>query len=286
MAALVPSAATAARALASAMAVLLAACGREEAEQPKAEPPPVAFERASGNALEHGERMARVLGCRGCHGDDLTGHAWIEDPQVAILYTSNLTRSVPEYSDAELARTIREGARPDGSPLWAMPSEIFTELHDADMVPLIAWLRTVRPAGTAHPRIAIGPQGRREIASGEIVPAPEEVRRGRGVGPSPLDGRHEFARYMIRATCSECHGLDLTGSREEGRDGRRGPPDLIVASGYTREQFRRLMRTGLPPDGRDLGLMKRVSESRFAHLTTREIDSIYDYLAARAAAPQ
>jgi cytochrome c553 len=228
--------------------------------------------------------MARVLGCRGCHDDALTGHAWIDDPNVAMLYTSNLTRAVPEYSDAQLARAIREGVRHDGSPLWDMPSDIFTDLSGDDLAPLIAWLRTVPPAGAAHPRIVVGPEGRRRIARGELRPMPDLVRENRSKGPPPLDGRHDWARYMIRATCAECHKLDLTGWR--GEEGPRSPPDLIVASGYTREQFRRLMRTGLPPDGRDLGLMKQVSERRFAHLTPREVDAIYDYLAARAAAPQ
>lgn len=239
---------------------------------------------ASAGAVAHGERLARVLGCRGCHGDDLTGRPWIEDSEVAILFTSNLTRAVPAYSDAALAQTIRNGARPDGSPLWDMPSSLFTDLADADMAALIAYLRTVPPSGQTHPRIVIGPEGRREIEAGTIRPEPAVVQSSRGKGPPPLDGRHDWARYMIRATCSECHGLDLAG--HEGREGRPGPPDLLVAGGYSREQLRHLLRTGAPPDGRRLGLMADVARGRFAHMTPREIDAIYDYLAARAARPQ
>jgi hypothetical protein len=96
--------------------------------------------------------------------------------------------------------------------------------------------------------------------------------------PAVLDGRHEFARYMTRATCGECHGLTLTGHGVAPEH----TPDLNVAGAYTRAQFRHLMRTGQPLAGRRLRLMGEVARGRFAHLTDREVDAIYDYLVARA----
>ena len=264
-----------------ALAAMTACGGGEEKAAP---PPPLQFATIAGaSPVARGERLGKVLGCTGCHGADLTGHPWIEDPRQAILFASNLTRALPGYSDAELARTIRFGARPDGSPLWEMPSQIFTDLSEPDMAALIAWLRTVPPAGEAHPRIRIGPEGRRMIAAGEIKPIPQQVREARGVESARLDGRHDWARYMIRATCSECHGLELAGQRG---DPAHSPPDLVVAGGYSREQFRHLMRTGEPVGGRRLGLMAEVARGRFAFLTQSEVDAIYDYLAARANAPQ
>jgi len=271
-------------ALVAALAVL-AGCGRDQPkQQPQPAPAPLRFEEASADPLRHGERIARVLGCRGCHGDDLKGYLWSDDPKDVLLYTSNLRRAVPAYSDAELERAIRGGVRRDGTPLWGMPSELFTDLDSADMAALVRYLRSLPAEGDEHPRPVFGPRARREIERGEWRPAPEEVRLGRGDGPPAVGGGHDWARYMIRATCSECHRLDLTG--HEGRGSRRGVPDLIVAGAYSREQFRHLMRTGLPPGGRDLGLMKRVSIGRFAFLTPREVDAIYDYLEARAARPQ
>jgi cytochrome c553 len=268
---------------AAALALLLAGCGEREkaaAPQPEAPAPVVQFEQASADPVRHGERLARVLGCRGCHDDDMTGGAWSEDPREALIWTSNLRRAVPAYSDAQLERAIRGGVRADGSPLWAMPSEIFTHLSEADMRALIAYLRAQPATGEAHPLPVFGPEGRRQIASGDWKPAPEEVRLGRSIASPALGGGHEQARYMIRATCSECHGLDLRGRQE--REGPRGPPDLAVVAGYSRDQFRHLMRTGEPPGGRDLGLMARVSIGRFSHMSRSEVDAIYDYLAARA----
>src|SRR5688500_7273738 len=104
-------------------------CSDEPKQQAPAKPV-FGFAVVEGGTSARGERLGKVLGCTGCHGKDLTGYPWSEDPEMAILFTSNLTRAVPRYSDAELARTIRFGARPDGSPLWLMPSHIFTDLSD------------------------------------------------------------------------------------------------------------------------------------------------------------
>ena len=271
----------------AALSLLLAACG-SPAPKPEAEAvlqfdPPARAAGAEQAALRHGERLASVLGCRGCHGKDLTGHIGEDDPKIAVLWTSNLTRELPAYSDPALEHALRAGVRHDGSPLWLMPSELFAQLSDPDMSALIAWLRTVPPKGEAHPRIRIGPTGRKMIGTGEVKDTPTWVRETRAKGPARLDGRHEKARYMVRATCAECHGIELKGDPP----GTEEPsPDLVVASAYSRDEFRHLLRTGEPTGGRKLKLMAEVARGRFVHLTDGEVDAIYDYLKARAEAPQ
>ena len=42
------------------------------------------------------------------------------------------------------------------------------------------------------------------------------------------------------------------------------------------------MRTGRPPDGRDLGLMKEVAERDFSSYSDEEVGQLYTYLRARA----
>jgi cytochrome c553 len=263
-------------------ALLLAACDR-------APPPPPApltgFEQPATTdqaALRrHGERLAQVLGCRGCHGDDFTGEDW-SDPGFSTQHSSNLTRAMARYSDTQFIRIVREGRRPDGSALWEMPSAIFAHVSNGDLRAVAAYLRTLPAAGVDHPQLVIHARGRRAVAAGEWRSSPDQVEDERGRGPARLDGRHEAARYMVRATCGECHGVTLA-----GRASARGQvPDLIVAAGYTREQFRHLMRTGEAPGGRRLRLMDQVARGRFAYLTPREVDAIHDYLIARAARPQ
>jgi cytochrome c553 len=96
-----------------------------------------------------------------------------------------------------------------------------------------------------------------------------------------FDATHDWARYMVRATCGECHGVTLTGNVWPGE--ARSPPDLNVAGAYTRADFHQLMRTGVAAGGRQVGLMSQVARGRFSHLTDAEVDAIYDYLVARAA---
>ena len=42
------------------------------------------------------------------------------------------------------------------------------------------------------------------------------------------------------------------------------------------------MRTGVPPGGRDLGLMKEVAQRDFANYTDEEVAQLHAYLRARA----
>jgi len=268
----------------AAWALLLAACGRASQAPAAAAPSPRFVQAAGQTQRQHGERLALVLGCRGCHGRNLQGQPWEENADLAIEFSSNLTRALPTYSDAALERAIRQGVRLDGTPLWGMPSEIFTELDPADLLALIAYLRTWQPAGVVHPRIVFGPRGRREVAAGTFKSTPVWVRETRGQGPVRFDAAHDQARYMIRATCGECHGVTLTGNTWP--DAPRSPPDLNVAGAYTREDFRRLMRTGVASGGRQVGLMSQVARNRFSHFTDGEVDAIYDYLVARARRPQ
>lgn len=90
-----------------------------------------------------------------------------------------------------------------------------------------------------------------------------------------------FVAVAALAACAggECHGLELTGQQA---DPARPVPDLLVAGACSREQFRHLLRTGEPIGGRRLGLMAEAARGRFVHLAGREVDAIYDYLAARA----
>src|SRR3954470_14189804 len=91
--------------------------------------------------IAHGERISWILGCRGCHREKLEGGTFYE------RYASNLTRDLPNYSDAEIERVLRTGVPRDGRELWGMPSEIFQHLSAADMKALIAELRTLKPDG-------------------------------------------------------------------------------------------------------------------------------------------
>jgi mono/diheme cytochrome c family protein len=256
-----------------------AACGSQPSEERKAEPPPVAFDGAlvqvAAARVTHGKRLIDVLGCTGCHGANLQGERFFE------LYASNLTRELPKYSDAQFERLMRDGEHPTGREVWGMPSEIFQHLSEPDMAALIAYLRALKPGGQpTQPRLPWTKEVEDLIAKGEIKPAAAFVRDTKVLAPADLGAPHALGRYISRVTCAECHGPEL-----KGNGGRM--PDLIVAGSYTREEFERLMKQGVPTGGRKLHeLMTAVAKERFSRMTPHERDALYAYLKARAEQPQ
>lgn len=234
--------------------------------------------RAPAAEVAHGRRLATVMGCTSCHGEKLDGHLFEENARFAVAWSSNLSRILPRWSDAQVEAALRTGRRPDGSALWFMPTFAHARLSRADMADLIAWLRTVPPSGNDHPRIVTGPEWRQALAAGFDDSAAQAARlKGRvpaDAGPSTARGR-----YLAQIACAECHGPVLTGVP----DPRPGDaPDLSAAAAYSRSDFVRLLRTGLPPGGRDLGWMTKEARHRLHALDDAEIAAIHDYLIARA----
>jgi cytochrome c553 len=225
-----------------------------------------------------------VLGCTGCHGAHLEGTFLTKDePQYGPIYASNLTVEVPEYSDAQLDGIIRHGTHPERKTVWAMPSQIFQHLSDPDFKALVAYLRTLKPQGTKLPAPRFSVQDRKDIAAGLYKPAAQMVRETAQVHPVDLGPSHAFGRYITEVTCAECHGPKLEGDPNAPM-GRI--PNLLVAGGYSRAEFERLMTQGIASGNRKINpVMAGVARTRFSHFTPHERDALYGYLNARAERP-
>jgi cytochrome c553 len=236
---------------------------------------PHRFDVASIEQVEHGERLSAVLGCIGCHLPDLTGEDW-SDPELGVLWTANLTQSAAIYSEAELSVMIAEGKRPDRA-LMDMPSFLFSELHPDDLAALVSYLKILPANGVKHPEPTIGPRLAEDIASGNFRDSAQTVAAMKDQAPPDLGPEHAFARFILRATCVECHGMDLRGSTEPMADAP-ARPNLRMVGGYSAEDFTTLMRSGKGIGGRELKLMGGVSRWRYSRFTEREINAVYEYL--------
>ena len=233
------------------------------------------FDQLSVDPIAHGERLVAVLGCIGCHKPDLTGEDW-SDPELGVLWTANLTHSAAEFSNEELAVMITEGKRPD-RVLIDMPSFLFTNIHPQDLTALVSYLKSLPVKGNKHPNPTIGPKLAEDIASGEFKNAAQQVDEKLSQSPVDLGEQHSFARFILRATCVECHGMDLDGNAEVLSDAPPRPSLRIIAA-YSLEDFKNLMRTGKALGNRDLKMMSGVARWRYSQLTDREIEAIYNYL--------
>ena len=267
-----------------AIPILLAAvaCG-DGASNPRAEAvaerpaatTPIRFEVVSDDPIEHGERLSAVLGCIGCHKRDLTGDDW-SDPELGVLWTANLTQSAAAYSEAELTAMITDGKHPDRA-LMDMPAYLYSELHPDDLAALVSYLKSLPPKGVKHPEPTIGPKLAEDIASGDFKDSVQWVAEMKSQGPPDIGPQFAFARSVLRATCTECHGMDLRGSTEEFLDAPPRP-SLRMVSAYSAEDFTTLMKTGKGIGDRELKLMGGVSRGRYSRFTDREIEAVYEYL--------
>ena len=232
-------------------------------------------------AVAEGERLARVRGCHGCHGAKLDGAVFLDEPNVARLVAPNLTRVVPTYDDAELARLLVHGVRKDGSSVVVMPSSMFYHLSDADVGAIIAHLR-------AAPLVDHDPGEREVRILGRVGLVTKQFNTESSVidhaaprlgNTRAADDTSQVARgeYLARTSCTECHGPALRGDPLT--------PSLARALDYPRDAFGRLLKTGVPRDGRDLTMMDDVARERFSHLRDDEVDAIYAFLRTIAPAP-
>ena len=235
---------------------------------------PTAAQRADG------ARQLRVLGCANCHGARLQGQMMFDGGPFAKVWAPNLTLLAPQVGDQQLAAAIRQGIGHDGRALFIMPSEVFSRQSDQEVAALIAAIRAAPRAGGPVPPIQWGPIGRFALATGGLRPAMAIVADYRAREPLDTGPGEAAGRRLAATTCAACHGPDLTGGAGDGPG--PAPPDLAIAGAYDPAQFHILMRTGVPPGGRDLGLMKEVATRDFVNYTDEEVGQLYAYLQARA----
>lgn len=239
-----------------------------------AEAIPIPTDSAS---IAEGERLARTRGCyNGCHGELAEGDpAFVDEPMLATVQSPDLTRAARTLSDEELVRVIRHGVRANGRSVFIMPSIDFYHLTDADLGAIIAFLRSLPPTDGPETSVRLGPMGRTLFAMNQFTPAASAIDHD-GARVDPGDGSDPMAlgRYVATTACAECHGQNFEGSE--------GPPEttpnLAITAAYSPEEFRTLMKTGEPRDGRQLRLMDLMSRKRFAYLTDAEIDGLYLFL--------
>ena len=193
--------------------------------------------------LERGEYLVQGPGgCGNCHtpfgpqgpdaSRDLSGRL-VEDNPAFRAVAPNLTPAgrIAGWSDAELARAIREGIRPDGSLIGPpMPFAMYRGLSDGDVAAMVAYLRSIPAVASDLPpseyRIPLPPD------YGPPVGAVAEVPRGVTV---------EYGAYLAGpvAHCMECHSpMGPQGPRLDADLGRgglefHGPWGTSVAANLT-----------------------------------------------------
>lgn len=259
--------------------MLLAACGKSPPPQQQA---PLATVEAvpKGDPIE-GARVARRVGCDGCHSQGGKGGGMdIKTPQGDRIVAPNLTQRRELYDDRGLARLLHEGKTHDGHRAFGMPIYMLQHLSHREVRDITAWLRGL-PA-VDNPGLAesvVSPTTLQQIKDGTF-PYEDDDKPDPGNKPPAIPPTETLAlgRHLAMTSCSECHGRDLNGWGPDDPT-----PSLVVAKAYSAEQFARLMRTGEVAAGgkSKTGFMSEVAAYRFSVLTDAEIAALKEYLDSR-----
>lgn len=248
---------------------------------------PVAVETVaiSGDSasVERGKHIAVAIGnCQSCHGDNFGGKVLANKRIFMRLAGPNLTSGeggvAGGYTDEDWVRSIRYGIGTDGRPLVFMPSDAFYSMTDSDLGAVIAYLKTLPPVTGAVPEKKIGvvPRILYMVAGFPLIPVehiPKKEITRPAINPGPT---LEYGRYLATVGgCNGCHGPGFSGGQPiNGVKSANLTP--IGLRGWTEGDFRKVLRTGVRPNGR---VLSAVMPWPYAgKMTDDEIRAIWLYL--------
>jgi mono/diheme cytochrome c family protein len=239
-------------------------------------------------SLAIGQHWAEIH-CQACHGPDLSGGPFFEDPQLGYVDAPTLTAGQggigAAMTDEDWVRAIRHGVKRDGTSVFIMPSNDFYFLSDADLGGIIAYVKSVPPVDRA-----IRPQGLTLFAKllyalgafGDLLYAeviPHEAPR-----PAvPLAGvTEDYGEYLVNAHgCRSCHGAQLNGGQpaEPGAPFAHNLTPGGELSGWTEADFFTALREGRAPTGRELSAS--MPWQGLGKMTDDELKAVWLYLQAQ-----
>ena len=238
--------------------------------------------------------------CASCHslsnsdsllalGEDVAlSGGFVFDLPFGKIYTKNLTSDketgIGNYTDAELARSLRYGVHPDGSMLY--PFMPFNNLSDDDLTAVISYLRTQKPVRNPVPDHELNVLGKVLKAFvlkpvGPVGEVPKSVKE---------EATPEYGRYLATyvANCNGCHternstgsfvGVPFAGGAPmEDPAGTHIPPNLTPDStsrifGWSEENFINRFRLGAVQKG------SHMPWNSYKRMSDTELKAIYAFL--------
>ncbi len=250
-------------------------------------PPPVTI-RIDSMALARGKELS--AGCMECHGSDLGGRVFIDDPVVGMIYARNITGGkggVGHYTTEDWVRSVRHGIGTDGRPLRLMPAHDFIHLGKDDLECLLGYLETVPPVDRENQETRLTIMGKVIAATGgfgDFLSA-ENIDHQKPFETIPERGpTAAYGEYLVKISgCPSCHHHDLAG----GKSPVPGSPpasNLTPAGNigqWTPEDFIQTMRTGVTPEGKrfEIQFMPYVI---LKDLPENDLRALYNYLRSLA----
>jgi len=261
---------------------------------------------AQGDA-KRGEYLAKAGGCVGCHTEEkqdavaFAGGRALKTP-FGTFYGPNITphpqAGIGRWTEADFVRALRAGVRPDGAAYYpAFPYTSYTNISDADLRDLWAYLRTLPQSARANQAHDLGfPFGWRFLVRfwKWLFFAP---------GPLPADPQRPPAvsrgAYLVQALghCGECHTpRNALGAMDRSRflAGGKGPdgkgvPNLTPTrlKKWGDGELKEFLVKGITPDGDvPAETMGEVIQNTTSQLTPEDLAALIAYLRSLPPLPE
>lgn len=247
--------------------------------------PAVAAEQTP-TMLARGKHLYESLGgCHACHGAQGEGGKTEAIGPVATFVYPNITAgkngTLGRYSDAQLARLIRNGVKADGTSVRFMPSVDWQWWPKDDLTALVSYLRSMPPADGPEGVVTIGTLGK-VLDRLEQFPLDQARRIDHAKQwPTPVIAPDAAYGASIAKLCQGCHGEGLSGGPIPG-----APPDMPVPQNLTHhetgmkdwsfEDFDKLMRTGVRKNGQQVAEMMPIVVTK--NFDETEMKALWAYL--------
>ncbi|RAW00691.1 cytochrome c4 [Pseudochryseolinea flava] len=231
-----------------------------------------------------GGRLIKAKGCTDCHGDDMGGKNFIDDPALGLIVARNLTKGkggLPQdYSTADWVLALKHGLDRDHKPLIIMPAHEYTMLSEQDMGSIIAYCQTLPNVDRELEESSIGPLGNILTDAGKIALFPAEaIDHNRTLTKEVVPAVTVAYGEYVAVACQGCHRKNMKG----GEPVAPGFPVVadISSTGHpanwTDEQFIATLRTGKTPEGKVLN-PKEMPWTMTKELTDVELKALHLYL--------
>jgi len=239
-------------------------------------------------SLAEGKRIFQYRGCEACHGEDLQGLVYLDNPAIGQVITPNLTSGVGgiggQRSDEDLIRAIRHGVRYDGTPLLFMPSSEFYYMSDVDLGKVLAYIRYTPPYDNQPQPSKLSTAGfivmnvaqTISFLPAELIPHDQPAPTAPEPGITPAYGEY------LSLSCRVCHGPTYSGGKITGfPDEWPAAPNLTSGAGsrlpdWGEEGFIEIMRTG-EHHGRKIN-PSYMPWTSYRHMNDDELKAVYAYL--------
>jgi mono/diheme cytochrome c family protein len=248
---------------------------------------------------KRGLYVSQAAGCLGCHTEEkdnaqpYAGGRALKTP-FGTFFGPNITphpeAGIGRWSEQDFMRAMREGRRPDGAHYYpAFPYPSFTQITDADLRDLWAYVRSLPPSSRkSEPHNLRFPFGWRWLLWGWKLlffkPGPS--------APDPArSAMLNRGSYLVNALghCGECHtprnflgapkgSRYLAGAKlGEGAGASNLTPTRLKDKSDA--EIKDFLQTGMTPDG-DVAAesMAEVVRNTTGKLTAEDLDAVVAYL--------